>query len=103
MVYNAGMSLTALSHPVLSTDVADINSFPMSSELTIAQAARFLDGTEGLINELLDAGMIASRLEDGEHLIQVDSLIDYEQDMERRLVAADKLFSMFREMGLSDD
>ena len=97
------MTLMAPPQTFPTTDGRNIDVFPMVSECTVAQAARFLDGTEGLINELLDAGLITSRMEDGEHLIQRDSLMDYAQEMERRLAAADKLFSMFREMGLSDD
>ena len=98
------MSLTAVAPPIFSAiDGCEMDAFPMLSELTVVQAARFLDGTVGLVNELLDAGLITSRFEDGEHLIQRDSLVEYTQDMERRIAAADKLFSMFREMGLSDD
>jgi hypothetical protein len=51
----------------------------------------------------MDAGLIAFRLENGEHLIERNSLSDYLQEEERRLAMADELFSMFREMGLSDD
>ena len=77
--------------------------FPTVSECTVAQAAQFLGGTEGLVNELLDAGLIASRLEDGEHLIQWDSLANYRQERKRRHAALDEMVSMNQEMGLYDD
>jgi len=98
------MTLTvAPSHTFSTTDGRDIAMFPAVSECTVAQAAQFLDGTAGLVHELMDAGLIAFRLENGEHLIERNSLSDYLQEEERRLAMADELFSMFREMGLSDD
>jgi len=98
------MSVTAAPPQTFSTTSSrSIDLSPAVSELTVAQAARFLDGTDGLIGELLDAGLIASRMEDGEHLIQWDSLVDFAEEEERRNAAADSLFRFFEEMGLSDE
>ena len=98
------MTLTATpTYSFLQTEGQGIPLFPPAPELTVAQAAKFLDGSEGLINELLDDGLITFRLVQGERLVQRDSLQKYEQERERRLAAADKLFSMFREAGMSDD
>jgi len=65
------MTLTAApSHTFPTTDGLGIAMFPTVSECTVAQAAQFLDGTEGLVHELMDAGLIAFRLENGERLIE---------------------------------
>ena len=77
-VYNTNMSLTALSHPVL-TDGQDIALIPVSAELTVVQAAEFLRTTERHLNDLLNAGHIAFRLENGKRLVQGDSLLEFEQ------------------------
>ena len=98
--------MSATVAPPHTFSIADGQSISMSppvSECTVAQAARFLDGTEGLIGELLDAKLITSRMEDGEHLIQWDSLVDFAEEEERRNAAAESLFRFFEEMGLSDD
>jgi hypothetical protein len=102
MVYNAGMSLTALSPTVLSTDVA-VNSFPMSSELTVEQAARFLKTSERHLNALLDAGRVAFRLENSARLVQSDSLLEFEQWRQRGHEALDRMMRWNQEMGLYDD
>jgi len=87
----------------LTTDSQNIGLFPMPSELTVAQAARFLDGSEGLVNELLDDGLITFRLENGERLVQWNRLLEYAQEEKRSNAAAASLFRFFQEMGLSDD
>jgi len=76
---------------------------PAVSELTVAQAARFLDVSEGYVHEMLNAGRVVFRLEDGERLIEWDSLRDYGQERKRRNEAAESLFRFFEEMGLSND
>jgi excisionase family DNA binding protein len=103
MVYNAGMSLTALSPTVLSTDVADINSFPMSSELTVAQAAAVLDVPEGYVDELIEDNLIEYRQEGNKRWIDCDGLLAYKEKRERGHAALDELLRMFHEAGLSDD
>ena len=96
------MTLTA-TPSLLMPHGQDFDIFPVVSELTTAQAAKYLDGTEGLVNELLEDGLIKCRLENGECLVQWDSLVEYQQKWERRMAEADKLFTMFREAGMSDD
>ena len=96
------MSFTDFSHPVL-TDVQDVALFPALSELTVAQAAKVLRMSEQHLNNLLSAGYIAFRQEDGERLIPLNGMLEYEQEQERSHIACDKLLRMFQEMGLSDD
>ena len=74
-----------------------------STECTVAQAAEFLDVSEGFVNELLKSEQILFRLENGEHKIEWSSLRVYRQKRERRNADAVKLFHFFQEMGLSDD
>jgi hypothetical protein len=102
-MYNGGMSLTALSHPVLATDALDVGSFPTVSELTVAQAAEFLHFSEHHLNNLLSAGYIAFRLENGERLVQADSLLEFEHDRQRKHEAVNRMMRWNQEMGLYDD
>jgi hypothetical protein len=95
------MSLTTM--PFLTTDGQGIGLFPVVPELTVAQAAQILDVPEGYIDELLNAGLVVSRLENGEYLLERDSLLEFEQDRNRRHAALDRLFLTFQEAGLSDD
>ena len=98
------MTLTvAPLHTFSITDGRSIDMFPAASECTVAQAARFLEGTEGLVNELLDAELIAFRLENGERLIERNDLQRFVQDRERRHVALDEMVRLNQEMGLYDD
>ena len=96
------MSLTALSHPVLP-DGQDVALFPVSSELTVAQAAEFLCTTERHLNDLLSAGRIAFRLENGKRLVQGGSLLEFEQWRERGHATVDQMMRWNQEMGLYDD
>ena len=98
------MSLTAASPPVFPTiDGREMDSFPIMSECTVAQAARFLDVSEGYVNEMLNAGRVLFRQENGEYLIDWDNLQHYKQDRERRRAALDEMVRMNQEMGLYDD
>ena len=97
------MTFATMPSSFLMPDVQDIDVFPSVSELTVAQAAKFLDGTEDLIDELLNAGLITSRMQNGVRLIQWDSLEEFAQEEERKDAALAELFHMFREAGMSDD
>ena len=97
------MSLTAPLHSVLATDTLDVGVFPMSSELTVAQAAKCLRISEHHLNNLLNAGYITFRQENGERLVQQDSMLDFEQERERKHVAVNRMIRMNQEMGLYDD
>ena len=97
------MTIVAPSHSFLATGKRDNDLFPVSDECTVAQAAEILNGSEGLVNELLRDGLIEYRLENGERLIQRDCLRDYAQDEDRKLAAAAKLFRTFQEAGISDE
>ena len=95
------MTFTAMPS-LLMPDVQDIDMFPSVSELTVAQAAKFLDGTEGLVDELLHAGLITSRLKNGVRLIAWDSLQNYAQEENRKDAAFAEMVRENQEMGLYD-
>jgi len=73
------------------------------TECTVAEAAKFLDGPEALIDELLDTGVIAFRMENGKPLVQWSSLLEFEQEERRINTALDEMVRMNQEMGLYDD
>jgi hypothetical protein len=77
--------------------------FPVESECTVAQAAKFLDISECHLNDLLDNNFIASRQENGERLVQWNSILDFEQQVASRLAGLDEMARLDQEMGLYDD
>jgi len=77
--------------------------FPAVSECSVAQAAEFLDMSERCLNGLLDAEQIASRLENGERLVQWSSMLDYQQMRIRRRAGLAQIIRWDQEMGLYDD
>ena len=98
------MSVTAAPPQTFSTTGSrSIDLSPAVSELTVAQAARFLDMSEGCVNSWLNLGQIAFRQEHGERLIQLDDLLEFERDWNRRLAAFAEMVSVNQEMGLYDD
>jgi hypothetical protein len=96
------MTLTITS-PFLAEAGQDIDLFPAPSELTFAQAMKFLRMSERRLNDMLDAGHFVFRLENGERLVQMDSLIEFEQERERGHAALDEMVRWNQEMGLYDD
>ena len=101
--YNGGMSLTAPLSSVLSTGALDIGIVSTMSECTVAQAAEFLNMSERHLNNLLNAGYIAFRQENGERLVLLDSMLEYEQEIERRHESLNRMIRWNQEMGLYDD
>ena len=97
------MSLTMTPSPFLATEEQSVGLFPMPSELTVAQAAKFLRSSEGYVNEMLNAGHIEFRLENGECLIQRNSLLEFEQERESQYTALENIVRWSEEMGLYDD
>ena len=97
------MTFITMPSSLLMPDELDIDLFPMPSELTVAQAARILDGSEGLVDELLNAGQIAFHWENGERLVQWDSLRNYARNEEHRFDTLATMVQWEQKMGLYDD
>jgi hypothetical protein len=98
------MSLTAVPLPTFPiTDSRNIDTSPAVSECTVAQAAQFLDVSEGYVTEMLNAGRVLYRQENGEHLIEWNSLRDYRKEWKRRHAVLDEMVRLNQEMGLYDD
>ena len=98
------MTLTANPTSVFPiTDGRDIGLSPAVSECTVAQAAEFLDISERHLNDLLDNNFIVSRQENGERLVQWNSILDFEQQEASRLAGLDEMARLDQEMGLYDD
>jgi hypothetical protein len=73
------------------------------TEYTVVQAAKFLDMSEACVDDFLNMGRIAFRMENGERLIQWKSMLEFKQDWDHRQTACTQLIHFFQEMGLSDD
>ena len=98
------MTLTAAPTSVFPTTTEqDVTMFPAVSECSVAQAAEFLDISERHLNDLLDNNFIASRQENGERLVQWNSMLDFEQKEARRLAWLAEEAQWNQEMGLYDD
>lgn len=89
------LSLMAAGQPV--------EVVPGLPELTVQQAARFLDFTEGHINELLDDNVLEHRQDGDLRFIKRDSLLQFEQEHRRSSVILARLTQEAQEMGLYDD
>jgi hypothetical protein len=98
------MTFTAtLPQSFLTTSGQDIDLFPVpSSELTVAQAAKILDMSEGCINELLNDGIIAFRQEKDKRWVQRDSFLEFEQEYREQGEALADIARWSQEMGLYD-
>ena len=97
------MSATvAPPHTFSIADGQSISMSPMVSELTVAQAARLLDMSEGCVNELLRDNIIHSRLVAGERLVQWDSVKSFGADYRAGLDALAEISQEWQEMGLYD-
>ena len=98
------MTLTVAPTSVFPTTTGqDVAIFSTISECTVAQAAAFLDVSEGYIDEVLDDNLIKHRLEDGKPLIDCDDLLKYKQERERGRAVLDEMVRWNQEMGLYDD
>ena len=93
---------TTLSPPISITGGQNIGILPVQPELTVAQAAKILDMSEGAINELLDLGIIESRRENGVRSIQQDSFWEYEADYREGREVMAELTWLAQEMGMYD-
>jgi len=96
------MSLAITPTPFLATDGQNLGLFSMPSELTVAQAAKFLDMSEGCVNEFLDDEIIAFRLVNDERWVQRDSLLEFEADYREGREFMAEITQMAQEMGLYD-
>jgi hypothetical protein len=96
------MPLTIPTPLILSTAEQDDDLLSLPSEWTVAQAAKLLDMSEGCLNEYLDDEIIAFRLEDGNRLIQRDSLLEFEAEYREGLEALADITRWSQEMGLYD-
>ena len=97
---------TTLSPSLSVTGGQDTDLFPIQSELsevTVAQAAQILDGTEGFVRELLEDGDLDFRRVNGEPLILRDSVLHYAREEERRCAWLAEMVRWDQEMGLYDD
>ena len=98
------MSLTITpSSSFLTIGGQGIDLSSMAAECTVSEAAGFLNMTEHHLSNLLAAGHIVSRLENGNRLIQWDSLLDFEQKRTLRREALAEMVRENQEMGLYDD
>ena len=96
-------STATLPRSFPATAGPEVDLYPVSSELTVAQAAKRLRMSENHLSDLLDAEYIPFLLKNGERLILQDSLLNYAQERERGHAALDELFRKFREAGMSED
>jgi len=89
---NVVMTLAVPSSPsFLATDIRNVDLFPASTELTVAQAAVLLDVPEGYIEELLDDDLIEYRPEGTQRLVNRDGLLEYKKERERRHALLDEM------------
>ena len=95
------MTFATTFSPLLIPDGQDIDLFPVSSELTVAQAANFLGVSESFLLGLLDSGKIASRNVNGKPLTLLQDVLAYKQERKRRrLETVDELVNESQQLAL---
>ena len=72
-------------------------------EVSVAQAARYLDLADSSIHVLLDNGALKGRQEGDQCWIDLGSLTEYEADCRRMNEGLNEIIRMSEEMGLYDD
>lgn len=87
----------------LMADGQPVEIVPGLAELTVHQAATFLDETEGYVNELLDDSDLTFRQEGDQRLIQRESLLEFAQEKRRSGDLLAKITQDAQEMGLYED
>ena len=98
------MTLVAPSfQPFRAPEKQNIDLSPVSTEVTIPQAVALLGMSEGCVQELLKVGVLQSKLEGTQRLINRDKLLEYKHKRERRLTMLDEMARIDQEMGLYDD
>jgi predicted XRE-type DNA-binding protein len=97
------MALTIPSPSFLAETGHDVDLFLALSELTVVQAAKFLDVSQGFVNELLDFNILKFREDAGCRLIKSNDLIEYGQERKRGHALLDEMVRLNQEMGLYDD
>ena len=98
--------MTRTAAPSYSSLTAGNRSFDRSaaqSECTVAQAAEFLDVSEGYVKELLGDGLLLFRQENGQSMIEWNNLQAYGERRKRLNAALDEMVRWDQEMGLYDD
>ena len=93
---------TTSSHPYATPGGQGFGLLPRLAECAVSEAARFLDMSEGCINGLLVDGLITHRLENGERLVQWDSLLEFESEYREQRKAMAEITRTAQEMGLYD-
>lgn len=81
----------------------DVELAPASFELTVSQTRLFLRTSERHVNELLDAGKIAFRMEGSERMVLRDSLLEFERKRGQKHTFLNDLLDLSQEMGTYDD
>jgi len=98
------MTSTAIpSPPFLATNDLSTEFFPTVSECTVAQAATILDMSEACLNDLLKIGVFECRQENGERLIQMSRVLEYDRKQKWIESGLNKIAQWDQAMGLYDD
>ena|GEM_PF-1525735 len=98
------MTLTAtLPHSFPATTSQEVDLYPVSSELTVAEAAILLGMSEDCVDCLLDIDVLKYRQEGRQRLIDRENLFEYNEERERGGVILAEMCRMNQEMGLYDE
>ena len=81
----------------------DVSIPPAQAEVSIAQAAKFLDMSEACVHEVLGLGVLEYRQDGNQYWIDRDSLMEYDADCRRMSEGLKEIIRLSEEMGLYDD
>ena len=89
------------SHDFLTADEQSLDLFPMSSDLTVSQAAAILDMSEACIYDLIKLDVLKYRQEGTECWIDRDWLLEHKQHRDRWRAGVKEMIRLDQEMGLT--
>ena len=87
----------------LLADGQDVCISPVQAEISIAQAAKYLDLPESSIHVMLRRESFKGRQDGDQYWIDWNSLLEYEERCRKRHESLDELVRLSEEMGLYDD
>ena len=97
------MSVVApLPHPFLTTERRDVRIPPTQSEVSVAQAAKYLDLPESSVLGMIDRESFKARHDGGQYWVDWNSLLEYEALCQWRHEGLDEIARLSQEMGLYD-
>lgn len=95
------MAVTDLS--VIKSSDLPMEPLLAEQELSVQKTADFLDTSARHVNDMLDNGVIQYKNNNIHRMVLLDSLLEYDREVKRKLSLLEKIVMQSEEIGLYDD